>query len=214
MRRFSTPFLVLLSASTLFLGACSKDSSDTTAAVDTEAVATDAAVETTAVEATDAAASEATEAAASEAAAGSDATEADVVTQFLAAIGSDVTPEIDACLRKGVPDLEAAITTSMSAPAPTPELLRGMMDCTPDALYQQTAQSIVAKSPEVTEEQGRCLATAFYKVVGAKTSEEFAALAAIPETADFPEDVKGEVVAGAADCGLDAETLTKVINTK
>lgn len=214
MRRLATPVLVLLSASTLFLGACSKDSSDTTAVAETEAVATDAAVETTAAAETEAMASDAaaTEAAATDAAAGSDAADAGdaAVTQLLGAIGADASPETLDCLRKDAPDFSTAVTAS----GPSPELLRGLINCTPDALYTGTAGSLKQSNPEVTDEQAKCIVTSYYQVLASKDAETFASLMAAGDTVNLPQDVKDEIAAGAADCGLDADALMKVINTK
>lgn len=217
MRRLATPVLVLLSASTLFLGACSKDSSDTTAAAETtvaaetSAAATDAAVETTAAEATEAAA---TDAAATEAAAASDAAGGDVVSLFLGAIGAEPTPETLACFGEQLPDAAGTISTAMQSSGPGPELVTAMLACTPDALYTTTAKALISENPEVTDEQGKCVAASYYKVISSKSPEEFTKLAALPDNTGLPEDVKAEIATDAGSCGLAADVLTKVIASR
>lgn len=222
MRRFLIPLIVVIGAGTLLLGACSNDSSDTTAAADTEVVTTDAADTEAAFDteatATDAAldtegASEATGVSevseATDTAAGSDAIPDPAVdetlNQMLTALGVDPAGGANACLHKEVPDLAGALGQLSSAPA----LLRGLMNCVPEELAASTGKSFVEANPDLTDEQGPCIAKAYFTVLKAKSEEEFAALAVAENP---PESVKTEIAAAAAGCGLDAATLKKVLD--
>ncbi len=114
-----------------------------------------------------------------------------------------------ACIVKENPDL--TLETLSTASGPTPQFMRGMMKCTPDALVEQGITGI--KSTKADDTQKRCFLTVTFSIIGDSDVATVEKVMAVGSSKDFPEDIKKKIVTQSVEkCKISADVATEMMN--
>jgi hypothetical protein len=123
----------------------------------------------------------------------------DPVAQVASMLGITDAKDLE-CLQSKIGDSSAV------AGAADPELIRALLDCQPPSLVAVAVQQLQPLLPNATPDQLTCAAKASLTVVAKSENLDITAL--MGGITGVPEELRGELLEKAKECGLSAEDVT------